>query len=105
MDHAAEGQRGSDTSPLGKIARKLNVEVEDVQDIFDHGEQGPQIIVSPRKLDKHLGAAARQIALLAAAGRQAAGDDNNWTDVNEIRGSPRPRCLGFWRRCTSQRRT
>jgi hypothetical protein len=84
-DTVADNQPDSDTSPLGRRARKLKVRVENVQDIFEHGERGLQIIISAGKLDKQLGAATKQIALLVAAGRQAAGDDEDWTDVNEIR--------------------
>jgi hypothetical protein len=82
---AGEAEPAADTTPLGRIARRLKLDIEVVKDVFDHGEQGFQVIVSPRKLEKQRQAATRQLALLVAAGRQAAGDDEDWTALDKIR--------------------
>jgi hypothetical protein len=86
-DHAAGEQPAAESSPLDRIAARLKLEVEVVQDVYHYDdERGLQIVVSPRKLEKQLGGAAKQLALLVAAGRQASGlEDGEWTDIAEIR--------------------
>jgi hypothetical protein len=79
------GQVTGDAAPLGKVAARLKLDKELVQDIFDYDEDGVRVIVSPRKLDKGLGPGTKQLALLVVAGRQAAGDDEGWTSVEAIR--------------------
>jgi hypothetical protein len=85
QNRAGDAQTAADLSPLEKVATRLKLDLEVVQDVFDHDDQGLRIIVSPKKLDKRIRPGARQLALLVVSGRQAAGDDEDWTSVDTIR--------------------
>jgi hypothetical protein len=75
----------TDASPLEKIAARLSLDVGVVQDVYDYDEGGARVIVSSKKLDRGFGPGTKQLALLVAAGRQATGDDEDWTSVDAIR--------------------
>jgi hypothetical protein len=85
-DPLGNGQPAAESSPLERIATRLKLDTEVVQDVFDHDDDGLRVVVSPKKLEKQDARATKQLALLVAAGRQAAGlDEDDWTNVSEIR--------------------
>ena len=69
---------------LGKIASRLGVEREQLEDIFDEQDGSIGLIVAPRRLDGAVASGTKQIALLVATARQGA-ELEDWTSVNEIR--------------------
>jgi hypothetical protein len=84
----AEAQSGGQTvapsgvSALDRIATKLGVDRELVEEVFAETDGSIDITVSPRKLAPAKQEASRQIALLITAGRQAAGvEERTATDV------------------------
>jgi hypothetical protein len=87
QDLGGSGHPAIGDSPLDKIAARLKLDVGVVQDVYHYDdERGLQIGVSSKKLEASRAGGAKQLALLVAAGRQAAGlDDGDWTDVGEIR--------------------
>lgn len=73
------------TSPLDKIAENLKLSREIVGDAYHYDDQaGLQIGLGTTKFASAKSAGAKQLALLFAAGRQAAGIDE-WTTVRDLR--------------------
>jgi len=87
QDLGGNGHRVTGDSALDKIASRLGLDVGVVQDVFHYDEErGLQVGISPKKLEASRAGGAKQLALLVAAGRQAAGlDEGDWTEVDEIR--------------------
>lgn len=70
---------------LGAIAKKLGVAEDYVHEVYTIDDGRLDLVIAPTKLDKAKSPATRQLALLVAAGRQAAGIDNEWTSSIVIR--------------------
>jgi hypothetical protein len=71
---------------LQRIATKLNLDRDIVSHVYYANPDGRlEIVVSPSKLPPGYGPATRDLALLIAAGRQAAGIDAEWTPADDIR--------------------
>jgi hypothetical protein len=70
---------------LGRIATKLQVSRESVDDVFydDSGDLG--ISIASSRLAPSSKGGAKQLSLLVAAGRQAAGVDDQWTRSEKLR--------------------
>lgn len=67
------GGAGRNDGPLGMIATRLEIDAETVDAAYHLDDEGQvQLGVPARKLDARKSAATEQIALLLAAGRQAA---------------------------------
>jgi hypothetical protein len=79
------GQAGAihPSGQLDRLAAKVQLPIEIVEEVFTEDADGVQISVHPARLAPSKSAATRQLALLVAAQRQAAGEDQ--TDVDEIR--------------------
>lgn len=73
-----------DGSMLSQIAQKLNLDVSVVEQVFYAEGDELQIIVGPRKVNPRAAAATKELALLLAAGRQAARVEE-WTSATTIR--------------------
>jgi hypothetical protein len=70
---------------LESIATAFGVDRELVDDTFHLDGDEIRLSITSGQLDSHMGRAAQQIAVLVAAARQAAGDDEEWTDTATIR--------------------
>jgi hypothetical protein len=70
--------------PLGRIAERLKLDPLTVGEVFSASEDGLELIVPAGKLPARPATATKEIALLIAGGRQAAGLDE-WTTWDEIR--------------------
>lgn len=82
---AGSGGAGRGGDPLGRIAAKLEINPETVDATFHLDDEGQvQLGVPARRLDGRKSQATKQIALLLAAGRQAAGVEER-TPVGIIR--------------------
>ena|SRR5438094_7099935 len=76
----------TDGSPLQRIAGKLKVDVEAVGHVYNIDPDGQlELVISQNRLPSGYGPAMKDIALLVAAGRQAAGLDTDWTPTEAIR--------------------
>jgi hypothetical protein len=68
------------------IATRLGVTADVVEQAYFVDGDTLEVVLPPSKLDVKKSRATEQIALLVAAGRQAAGlDDDGWTSVDPIR--------------------
>jgi hypothetical protein len=76
--------RGDSTDAIQRIANKLNVDRELVDEVFHEEDGAIKIMVAARKFPTSRQAAMQQIALLVCAGRQGAGQEV-WTATDEIR--------------------
>lgn len=81
---ATRGQLDSGGDPLARIAARLEIDVETVGEVFDVNEGEVELIVPVGKLPGRVATATKQIALLVAGGRQAAGIED-WTSLDRIR--------------------
>lgn len=69
---------------LGRIAQALQVEREALDMVYAVEDGEPTLVVSAKKIASNKSAAARQLAQLVAAARQAAGIEE-WTSATTIR--------------------
>ncbi len=69
---------------VGLIAARLRLDREVVGEVFDETDGKLDVIVPPRKLAAGKAPAVKQLALLVASARQAAGIEE-WTDADDIR--------------------
>jgi hypothetical protein len=69
---------------LDSIANKLELDAEDISEVYADENGELNIVISPWKLDAKKMAATKQIAVLVSAGRQGAGIDD-WTAMEPIR--------------------
>jgi hypothetical protein len=74
----------NDDDPLGKIAARLNVDVEVVREVYHVEGDKFEVVVAVARLEAGMSPATKQIALLIPAARQAAGIEE-WTSVDHIR--------------------
>lgn len=70
---------------LARIAEKLRLNRDVVKEVFSIDDGTLTLLVPSSRLEKAKAGATRQIALLVAGGRQAAGIDDEWTSIEEIR--------------------
>lgn len=70
---------------LQAIANRLKLDVEAVAQVFSIDDGELQLVIGPGKLNPRKSGATKEIALLVAAGRQAAGIDDEWTSLGVIR--------------------
>jgi hypothetical protein len=82
---ARRGELDAGGDPLARIAQRLGVDVETVAEVFDVHDGEVELIIPAGKLPSRVATATKQIALLVAGGRQAAGAED-WTSIDEIRG-------------------
>ena len=71
-------------SPLAKIAARLRLGAEVVDQVFHLEDDRLDIVVTGSRLDPAKSRATKQLAMLVAAGRQGA-ELEDWTDADEIR--------------------
>lgn len=75
---------------LSQVSARLGVDAEQVAEVFDDDGGDLRLIVAASKLPNNKSGASKMIALLVAAGRQAAGRDaDGWTDSSVIRDACR----------------
>lgn len=84
VSEASEAQRVAGSDLLGTIAARLKVERTTVADVFTVSDGELELIVPVGKLSSRVATATKEIALLVAVGRQAAGLEE-WTSWDEIR--------------------
>lgn len=70
--------------PLARIAARLGLDRQTVGEVFSAREDGLELIVPAGRLSARTATATKEIALLIAGGRQAAGVEE-WTSWDEIR--------------------
>ena len=71
---------------LGAIAQKLSLPPEVVAEVFDISSGTLDVVIGFSRLADGDAAGTKQLAILVAAGRQAAGiDTDGWTPAAEIR--------------------
>lgn len=82
----SDNSQTSSAGSLSLIAQRLKLDEAVVGEIFDVSPDGElALVIGASKLEKAKAAATKQIALLVAAGRQAAGLDQDWTPMSVIR--------------------
>lgn len=81
---AARADLDAGGDPLARIAQRLGVEAETVAEVFDVHEGEVELIIPAGKLPNRPATATKQIALLVAGGREAAGTED-WTSIDVIR--------------------
>jgi hypothetical protein len=70
---------------VASIANKLKLENDVVREVFSVDGEKIQLVIPAGKLEKTKSGATRQICLLLAAARQAAGVDEEWTSSGTVR--------------------
>ena len=78
------GQLDAGGDPLARIAQRLEIDVETVGEVFDVHEGQVELIIPAGKLPSRVATATKQIALLVAGARQAAGIED-WTSLDKVR--------------------
>jgi hypothetical protein len=76
--------RDEPASALSRIAAKLKVDVDVARDVYHEQDGEIHVTVPPAKLEPGKKGATKQLALLLAAGRQAAGLED-FTSVDKVR--------------------
>lgn len=84
---SSASHRRSGTPSLGVLAQKLGISEDEAEQIYDLDGDGLHLTVQPSRLDSKVTAAMSQIARLVVAGRQAAGVDEDWTSVQDVRAA------------------
>jgi hypothetical protein len=69
---------------LAAIAAKIGTGRDVAAEVYEVVDDGLELIIPAGKLDNRVAAGAKEIALLVAGGRQAAGIDD-WTSIDVIR--------------------
>jgi hypothetical protein len=82
-----QDELGDDADGLQRIAGKLKLDREIVSHVYYLNPDGKslEVVISPSRLPSKFGPAIKELALLVAAGRQAAGIDAEWTTADEVR--------------------
>lgn len=80
---AAAGSGGGE-DVVGRIGSTLGLDRDIVEQVFSETDGEPILVVSPRKIASNKAQAAREIAQLISAARQAAGIEE-WTGVGVVR--------------------
>lgn len=70
--------------PVERIAHRAQVNPQLLRELYDVDGGVLSLVVGPRRIDGGFAAATRQLTLLVAGGRQAAGFDD-WTSLSHIR--------------------
>lgn len=81
---AATPSDSADDDVVGRIGAALGLDRDIVEQVFSETDGEPILVVSSRKISQNKAQAAREIAQLIAAARQAAGL-GEWTSVRIIR--------------------
>ncbi len=81
---AVVGQSGVSDGPLAQIAQRLGVDATLVGEVFTVRDGEVRLAIGSRSLSQGKRPATREIALLVAGARQAAGVED-WTSVGTIR--------------------
>lgn len=87
-DKAVTGTRSSDVASddwLARIAARVNLSTDQVESVYFLDRDKLELVVAPGRFETAKTRGTEQIALLVAAGRQAAGLDEDWTSVDPIR--------------------
>jgi hypothetical protein len=80
------GARSDDSTGLDRIAERLGLPLEVVDNAFVVDANGVELVIPPGRFEARKAPATEQIALLVAASRQAIGlDEDGWTSVDHIR--------------------
>lgn len=82
----ARGTAPTADSAGAQLASRLSASYEDVIEVFNFGEQGPELVVGSGKLPVQAAAATKEIAILIAAARQGTAMEE-WTPFSEIRAA------------------
>ena len=80
-----EGTPPDTSSPLERIAAKLDVDAEDVSEIFEVDGEDLHLTIRRDQLSEDRREALREVALLVVAGRQSAELDEERTHTNVVR--------------------
>jgi hypothetical protein len=87
----ASAQRASSTidsgSRIAKLAAQLGIEPSTAAGAYDIDDDGLHLVLAPSKFHSNVTTAMEEIARLVVAGRQAAGLDEEWTALNEVRAA------------------
>jgi hypothetical protein len=70
---------------IGRIARRLHVDRAVAGRVFDVDDEGVHLLVPRSRFDAAAKTATQEVATLIVASRQAAGIDEEWTTVSEIK--------------------
>ncbi|MGH8983714.1 MAG: hypothetical protein ACRDY6_07540 [Acidimicrobiia bacterium] len=70
---------------MARIAARLNLSLELVSEVFVVDGEQLELVVGSQRLHQARSRGTEQVALLVAAGRQAAGLDDSWTETERIR--------------------
>lgn len=81
---ATHGRLDGHGDSLARVAQRLGISPETVAEVFDVHEGEIELIIPAGKLASRVATATKQIALLVAGGRQAAGIED-WTSLDKIR--------------------
>jgi hypothetical protein len=81
---AARAELDAGGDPVARIAQRLGLGAETVGEVFDVHEGEVELIIPAGKLPNRPATGTKQIALLVAGGRQAAGTED-WTSIDVIR--------------------
>lgn len=87
---ATEGERAPSETRRPKmrllaIAQRIEVPLEEVEEVYFEEGEDLGIAVASSRIDPSKAGGTKQLALLVAGGRQAAGLDDEWTPSSEIR--------------------
>src|SRR5690606_25833095 len=84
-DEAGNAGVGVDGQGLiNRVATRLRLDEATIREVYDDQDESLSVVVSPSRLDVKKSEGARELALLVAAGRQAAGLED-WTPHEVIR--------------------
>lgn len=71
-------------SPGALLSTRLGIEYEDIVEVFNFAETGPELVIGSGRLPSATAAATKQIAVLVTAARQGIGLEE-WTSFASIR--------------------
>jgi hypothetical protein len=80
----AQGTAPTADSPGAQLSARLGVPYEDVIEVFNFGDKGPELVIGSGRLPSQVAAATKEIAVLIAAARQGIGLEE-WTAFGDIR--------------------
>lgn len=75
----------SDEVPLGKLAQRLGIPLEVLEDVYVEVDGQLHLAVPSRKIASSKKDGAAEIAVLVSAGRQGTGVDQDLTPIGEVR--------------------
>jgi len=80
--HESEAQGGNS---VAAISTKLGLEESLLNNVYDLAENTVTVVIPRSRFPQQKGPATKALALILAAGRQAAGYDDGWTPTEVIR--------------------